>query len=80
MGNFKKDVFGEGGMLHRYFGKGYEQREEQINMSVATAKTILNRSILLAEAAVCPAASATRCPSAVATESRTRFVSADPST
>ena len=28
MGNFKKDVFGEGGMLHQYFGKGYEQREE----------------------------------------------------
>lgn len=25
MGNFKKGVFGEGGMLHRHFGKEYEQ-------------------------------------------------------
>ena len=33
MGNFKKDVFGFGGMLHRHFGNGYEQREEQMNMS-----------------------------------------------
>ena len=35
MGNFKKDVFGEGGMLHRYFGESYEIRDEQSNMSIA---------------------------------------------
>ena len=29
MRNFKKDVFGEGGMLHRYFGESYEIRDEQ---------------------------------------------------
>ena len=48
MGNFKKDVFGKGGMLHRAFGDGYEIREQQVNMSVDAAKAVLNRNILLA--------------------------------
>ena len=51
MGNFKKDVFGEGGMLHRLCGDGYEVREQQVNMSIAVAKTIMNREVLLAEGA-----------------------------
>ena len=51
MGNFKKEVFGEGGMLHRMFGDGYEIRHEQVNMSIATAKAIMNREVLLAEGA-----------------------------
>lgn len=49
MGNFKKDVFGVGGMLHRMFGPGYEVREEQVNLSIASAKAIQDRSLLLAE-------------------------------
>ena len=49
MGNFKKDVFGRNGMLHRAFGDGYEIREQQVNMSVDCAKAVLNRNILLAE-------------------------------
>ena len=49
MGNFKKDVFGEGGMLHRAFGDGYEVREQQVDMSVACAKAVSNRDVLLAE-------------------------------
>ena len=51
MGNFKKEVFGEGGMLHRAFGAGYELRHEQVNMSIASAKAIMNREVLLAEGA-----------------------------
>ena len=51
MGNFKKNVFGEGGMLHRHFGKGYEMREEQVNMSIAIVNAIRNREILFAEGA-----------------------------
>lgn len=51
MSNFKKDVFGRGGMLHRAFGDRYEMREQQVNMSVDCAKTILNRGILFAEGA-----------------------------
>lgn len=51
MGNFKKEVFGEGGMLHRLFGDRYEVRHEQMNMSIASAKAIMNREILLAEGA-----------------------------
>ena len=51
MGNFKKDVFGKNGMLHRAFGNGYEIREQQVNMSVDAAKAVLNRDILLAEGA-----------------------------
>lgn len=47
----KKDVFGINGLLHRDFGDGYEFRESQVNMSVAAAKAILNRDILLAEGA-----------------------------
>ena len=49
MGNFKKDVFGKDGMLHRAFGDGYEIREQQVNMSIDCAKAVLNRNILLAE-------------------------------
>ena len=49
MGNFKKDVFGKGGMLHRAFGDGYEVREQQVDMSVACAKAVLDRDVLLAE-------------------------------
>ena len=49
MSKIKKDVFGIGGLLHRDFGDGYEFREAQVNMSIACAKTILNRGILLAE-------------------------------
>ena len=49
--SFKKDVFGEGGLLHRVFGDGYEIRESQVNMSVASAKAILNREVLFAEGA-----------------------------
>ena len=51
MGNFKKEVFGEGGMLHRAFGAGYELRHEQMNMSIAAAKALMNREVLLAEGA-----------------------------
>ena len=51
MGNFKKDVFGKDGMLHRAFGDGYEIREQQVNMSVDAAKAVLNRDLLLAEGA-----------------------------
>ena len=51
MGSFKKDVFGEGGLLHRAFGDAYEVRESQVNMSVASARAVLNRSVLLAEGA-----------------------------
>ena len=51
MGNFKKDVFGKDGMLHRAFGDAYEIREAQVNMSVDCAKTVLNRDVLLAEGA-----------------------------
>ena len=51
MSNFKKEVFGEGGMLHRAFGAGYELRHEQVNMSIASAKAIMNREVLLAEGA-----------------------------
>ena len=51
MGNFKKDVFGEGGMLHRYFGNGYEQRAEQMNMSIAIMNAIHNRDVLFVEGA-----------------------------
>ena len=51
MGNYKKDVFGEGGMLHRHFGESYEKREAQINMSIAILNTILNRDVLFAEGA-----------------------------
>lgn len=51
MSNFKKDVFGEGGMLHRHFGKGYEMRDSQINMSLAIVNAIRNREILFAEGA-----------------------------
>ena len=51
MGNFKKDVFGFGGMLHRYFGNGYEQRVEQMNMSIAIVNAIQNRDVLFAEGA-----------------------------
>ena len=51
MRNFKKDVFGEGGMLHRYFGEGYEMRNEQINMSIAVFNAIHNRDILFVEGA-----------------------------
>ena len=51
MGNFKKDVFGKDGMLHRAFGDAYEVRDAQVNMSVDAAKAILNRYILLAEGA-----------------------------
>ena len=51
MGNFKKDVFGKNGMLHRAFGDSYEIREQQVNMSVDCAKAVLNRDVLLAEGA-----------------------------
>ena len=51
MANFKKDVFGKDGMLHRAFGDGYEIREQQVNMSVDCAKAVLNRDVLLAEGA-----------------------------
>ena len=51
MGNFKKDVFGKGGMLHRAFGDAYEIRDAQVNMSVDCAKAVLNRDVLLAEGA-----------------------------
>jgi len=51
MGNFKKEVFGEGGMLHRLFGDRYEVRHEQMNLSIASARAIMNREILLAEGA-----------------------------
>lgn len=51
MGNFKKDIFGEDGMLHRYFGEGYEMRDEQSNMSIAVVNAIHNRDILFAEGA-----------------------------
>ena len=51
MGNFKKDVFGKSGMLHRAFGSRYEIRDAQVNMSVDCAKAVLNRDILLAEGA-----------------------------
>lgn len=49
MGNFKKDVFGKAGMLHRAFGDEYEVREQQVNMSIDCAKAVLNRNVLLAE-------------------------------
>lgn len=51
MGSFKKDVFGVGGLLHQAFGDTYEVRESQVNMSVASARSVLNRSVLLAEGA-----------------------------
>lgn len=51
MGNFKKDVFGEGGMLHRHFGNKYEMRDEQVNMSVAIFNAIQNRDVLFVEGA-----------------------------
>ena len=51
MGNFKKDVFGKDGMLHRNFGDAYEIRDAQVNMSVDCAKAVLNRDVLLAEGA-----------------------------
>ena len=51
MGNFKKDIFGEGGMLHRYFGNKYEMRDEQVNMSVAIVNAIMNRDVLFVEGA-----------------------------
>lgn len=51
MGNFKKEVFGEGGMLHRLFGDRYEVRHEQMNMSIACARAMMNREILLTEGA-----------------------------
>ncbi|MXV82339.1 ATP-dependent DNA helicase [Candidatus Poribacteria bacterium] len=51
MGNSKDSIFGSGGMLHRLFGDGYEVREQQANMAVACAKTILEREVLLAEGA-----------------------------
>ena len=51
MGNFKKDVFGKDGMLHRAFGDAYEVRDAQVNMSVDCAKAVLNREVLLAEGA-----------------------------
>ena len=49
--SFKKDIFGEGGLLHRAKGESYEVRHEQVNMSVASAKAILNREVLFAEGA-----------------------------
>ena len=51
MGNFKKDVFGEGGMLRRYFGESYEMRDEQVNMSIAVFNAIRNRDVLFVEGA-----------------------------
>ena len=51
MGNFKKDVFGIEGMLHRKFGDGYEVRDQQVAMSIACAKVIRDREVLLAEGA-----------------------------
>ena len=51
MGNFKKDVFGRNGMLHRAFGDSYEIRDAQVSMSVDCAKTVLNHNVLLAEGA-----------------------------
>ena len=51
MGNFKKEVFGKRGMLHRAFGASYELRHEQVNMSIACAKALMNREVLLAEGA-----------------------------
>lgn len=51
MSTFKKDVFGKGGMLHELFGEGYELREQQMNMSVACAKAVLDKTVLLAEGA-----------------------------
>ena len=51
MSKFKKDVFGEGGMLHRHFGEKYEMREQQVNMSVAVANAILNRQVFFTEGA-----------------------------
>ena len=36
-------------MLHRAFGDGYEVREQQVDMSVACAKAVLDRDVLLAE-------------------------------
>ena len=49
MSKFKKDVFGEGSMLHRYFGEGYEMRDEQVNMSIAIVNAIHSRDVLFAE-------------------------------
>ena len=51
MSNFKKDVFGEGGMLHRHFGEGYEMRQEQVNMSISIFNAIRNREVMFAEGA-----------------------------
>ena len=51
MSNFKKDVFGDGGMLHRHFGEGYEMRDEQVNMSIAIVNAIHNRDVLFVEGA-----------------------------
>ena len=51
MGNFKKDVFGKNGILHKAFGDAYEIRDAQVNMSVDSAKAVLNRDVLLAEGA-----------------------------
>lgn len=51
MANVKKDVFGIEGMLHRKFGNGYEVRDQQVAMSIACAKAIRDREVLLAEGA-----------------------------
>jgi len=51
MANFKEDVFGEGGMLHRHFGESYEMRDSQVNMSIAIVNAIHNRDVLFAEGA-----------------------------
>ena len=51
MGNFKKDVFGEGGMLHRHFGEDYEMRQEQVNMSISIFNAIRKREVMFAEGA-----------------------------
>ena len=33
MGNFKKDVFGKNGMLHKAFGDAYEIRDARVSVS-----------------------------------------------
>ena len=47
----KKAVFGQGGMLHKVVGEGYELREGQMRMAVAVGRAILGRNILLCEGA-----------------------------
>lgn len=47
----KETVFGEGGMLHKAVGEGYELREGQMRMAVAVGRAILGRNILLCEGA-----------------------------